>query len=76
MCVLYNQNSDPVSFKFIAGQILGQKLRLPSSLILVLYNYAGDKFDLKEFHDVVLLESALPMSILEELIEQYISTHK
>ena len=46
------------------------------SLILVLCNYAGDKFDLKEFHDAVLLESALPMSILEELIEQYISAHK
>ena len=55
--------------------VLGQKL-MPSSLILVLYNYTGDKFDLKEFHDAVLLESALPMSILEELIEQYISTHK
>ncbi|XP_028411003.1 uncharacterized protein LOC114533632 [Dendronephthya gigantea] len=36
----------------------------------------GDKFDLREFHDAVLLESAIPMSILEELIEEYINSHK
>ena len=38
--------------------------------------YLGDKFDLKEFHDAVLLESAVPMSILEKLVDQYINSHK
>ena len=38
--------------------------------------FLGDKFDLREFHDAVLLESAIPMSILEELIDQYINNHK
>ena len=47
-----------------------------STLNLVFCNHTGDKFDLKEFHDVVLLESALPMSVLEELVDQYISSHK
>ena len=36
----------------------------------------GEKFDLREFHDAVLLESALPLSILEEIIDQYINSKK
>ncbi len=33
----------------------------------------GDKFDLKEFHNVVLKNGAVPLSILEELIDAYIA---
>ncbi|MEQ8476317.1 MAG: DUF885 domain-containing protein [Fulvivirga sp.] len=33
----------------------------------------GDKFDLKEFHNVVLKNGAVPLDILEELIDEYIA---
>lgn len=33
----------------------------------------GEKFDLKEFHNVVLKNGAVPLDILEELINEYIS---
>lgn len=32
----------------------------------------GDKFDLKEFHNVVLKNGAVPMNILEKIIDDYI----
>jgi len=33
----------------------------------------GDKFDIREFHNVVLKNGAVPLSILEELIDEYIA---
>lgn len=33
----------------------------------------GDKFDLRDFHDVVLKNGAVPLAILEELIDEYIA---
>lgn len=36
----------------------------------------GDAFDLKQFHNVVLKNGAVPLDILEELIEDYIATVK
>ncbi|MCZ6821225.1 MAG: DUF885 domain-containing protein [Calditrichaeota bacterium] len=32
----------------------------------------GDKFDLKQFHDVVLKNGAVPMGILEQIVDDYI----
>lgn len=32
----------------------------------------GDKFDLREFHDVVLTNGAVPLDVLENLVEKYI----
>ena len=32
----------------------------------------NDKFDIREFHDVVLLNGALPLNILEELVDAWI----
>lgn len=32
----------------------------------------GEKFDLRDFHDVVLKNGAVPLAILEELIDEYI----
>lgn len=36
----------------------------------------GDKFDLREFHNVVLKNGAVPLNILEELIDEYIAEAK
>ncbi|CCQ10081.1 FIG01058060: hypothetical protein [Pseudoalteromonas luteoviolacea B = ATCC 29581] len=33
----------------------------------------GDKFDLRDFHDVVLKNGAVPLAILEELVNEYIA---
>ncbi|MBN8648796.1 MAG: DUF885 domain-containing protein [Caulobacterales bacterium] len=34
----------------------------------------GDKFNIKTFHDKVLLEGAMPLDVLEEVIDNYIKT--
>jgi uncharacterized protein (DUF885 family) len=36
----------------------------------------GAKFDLKEFHDVVLLQGAMPLSVLEQRVNGWISEKK
>jgi uncharacterized protein (DUF885 family) len=36
----------------------------------------GDKFDIKEFHNVILGNGSLPLEILEQLVNQYIETQK
>ncbi len=36
----------------------------------------GEKFDLRDFHDVVLLNAALPLTMLETLVRDYIAQQK
>ena len=36
----------------------------------------GDKFDIREFHDIVLKDGALPLDILEENVDQWIADTK
>jgi uncharacterized protein (DUF885 family) len=34
----------------------------------------GDKFDIRQFHDVVLKNGPLPLNVLESYVEEYIAT--
>ncbi len=36
----------------------------------------GDKFDIREYHDAVLKNGALPLDVLEELVKKYIEKKK
>ena len=36
----------------------------------------GDAFDIREFHDVILTNGAMPLNLLEELVEDYIDGKK
>jgi len=33
----------------------------------------GDQFDIREFHDVILVNGALPLNVLEDMIDEYIA---
>ncbi len=39
-------------------------------------NELGDRFDIRDFHDVILTNGSMPLDILEELVRQYISDTK
>ena len=34
----------------------------------------GDKFDIREFHDVVLKNGPVPLNVLADLVNDYINT--
>ena len=36
----------------------------------------GSKFDLREFHDEVLKNGAMPLTVLERVIDAYVSRRK
>ena len=36
----------------------------------------GDQFDLRDFHDVVLKNGAVPLDILERIVDDYIEATK
>jgi uncharacterized protein (DUF885 family) len=39
-------------------------------------NELGDRFDIREFHDVVLTNGSMPLDLLEEIVLQYIEAEK
>ena len=36
----------------------------------------GDDFDIRKFHDTVIANGSVPLSVLEELVDDYIATTK
>ena len=56
------------------GQALGYKLGMLKLLELrrEAESRLGDRFDLRAFHDRVLLQAALPMKVLERIVGNWI----
>lgn len=52
------------------GELTIKRLRVKASTAL------GDKFDVREFHDKILENGALPMSVLEQQIDKYIEAKR
>ncbi|WP_127024453.1 DUF885 domain-containing protein [Rheinheimera mangrovi] len=60
------------------GQALGYKLGMLKIVELRSYAKAqlGDKFDIKAFHDLVLLGGAVPMSVLDTKVKNWVASQK
>ena len=39
-------------------------------------NALGEKFDLQKFHDIVLKNGSMPLNILEQVVDEYITVEK
>ena len=60
----------------LPGQALSYKIGMLTILDLRqrAQDQLGDKFDIREFHDVVLKNGAMPMQVLTEVVDAYIET--
>ncbi len=88
LCIEYMTDNTPMAPADIVRQIEryfvypGQALsyKIGMMKILELREYAkeqlGDAFDIREFHDAVLKNGAVPMQILEQVIDAYIGSVK
>ena len=59
------------------GQATAYKIGMNKILELreMAKNELGDKFDIRKFHDVVLLDGAVPLTVLEEKVNAWIKVH-
>jgi len=57
------------------GQATGYKIGMLKILQLreKAQKALGDKFDIRQFHDVVLMNGAVPLNVLEDLVDKYIA---
>ncbi len=60
------------------GQALAYKVGMTKLLDLrdLARAELGDKFDIREFHNVVLTNGSVPLDILEDMVKQYIAGKK
>jgi uncharacterized protein (DUF885 family) len=60
------------------GQALSYKMGMTEILRLRAHaqEELGDQFDIRDFHDVVLANGAVPMSVLNVLVENYIAAER
>jgi len=58
------------------GQALAYKIGMNEIMRLrsLAQNQLGDQFDIRAFHNVILGNGAVPLSILEQIVENYIAT--
>jgi uncharacterized protein (DUF885 family) len=52
------------------GKIVMLRLRAKAKAAL------GKRFDIRKFHDAVLLTGALPLAVLEKVVDEYIERNK
>ncbi|NNK99782.1 MAG: DUF885 domain-containing protein [Xanthomonadales bacterium] len=75
-------NSDVVAeverYFVMPGQALAYKVGMTKLLELreLARNELGDRFDMREFHNVILTNGSVPLDILEELVRQYIADNQ
>jgi uncharacterized protein (DUF885 family) len=55
---------------YMIGKLKIEELRAKAETEL------GDKFDIRQFHDTVIANGSVPLSILEELVDDYIAAAK
>jgi uncharacterized protein (DUF885 family) len=60
------------------GQATGYKIGMLKILELraKAQQALGNKFDIRQFHDVILMNGAVPLNVLEELVDKYIDKTK
>ncbi len=84
-CIEYMTDNTPMAAPDIERQIEryfvmpGQALGYKIGMLRILELRAraegalGDRFDIRDFHDTVLKNGAMPMGILEQVVEEYIA---
>ncbi len=74
---LHNIRSEVNRYIFWPGQALAYKMGEIKirELRQLAEDELGDQFDLREFHDVILLSGSVPLSLLEQNVQSWIADH-